>query len=125
MQIDPSPAGKREFLAPLRLELRDDGRVELILSTGGTDADAVIEESGHTPNGYFWDGVAGFLLESTAPEIGTSIEYDSEAGTFVAIGTDRRALARLGALLAVVANNPDAMRELIRAAQAAKFEFDD
>jgi hypothetical protein len=44
---------------------------------------------------------------------------------FAACGTDRGALERLGRLMAPYANDPALMRDLVAAAEAAGFEFDD
>ncbi|WP_425553534.1 hypothetical protein [Dactylosporangium salmoneum] len=38
-----------------------------MLDAGTTDADEVIEELGHEPNGYFWDSIAQLLVDAEAP----------------------------------------------------------
>ena len=41
------------------------GKFSLMLVAGTTDVDEVIEELGHEPNGYFWEGIASRSCWST------------------------------------------------------------
>ncbi|HEV2638720.1 MAG TPA: immunity 51 family protein [Actinocrinis sp.] len=63
------------------------------------DVDDVFDECGQFGNGYGWEGVARSALRARAPELAERLQFDSEAGTFVAYGEDAAALQGLGALL--------------------------
>lgn len=56
-------------------------------------------EAGYEGNGYGWAGVAQSAVSLRAPELAERINFDPEAGTFVAYGTDAEALRQLGLLL--------------------------
>jgi hypothetical protein len=101
------------------------GKYSLLLNAGTTGVDDTIEELGHEPNGYFWEGVAQRIVEAEAPQLAGRFGYDPEAGMFCAYGSDRVALAELAALMEAVAGDPDRMRELVAGADADGFEFDD
>jgi len=115
-----------ERLQPLRL-LQNGEMYSLVLDAGCTASDRTIEESGHEPNGYFWLGVALWLMRCGALEASLSerLDFDPEGDTFVAHGTDRAALETLGLEIARLANDEAAMSELITAADAAGHDFDD
>jgi len=110
---------------PLRLVETTSGKYSLILDAGTTAVDEVIEELGHEPNGYFWEGVAQLLVSTEAPALESRFAYDPEGGMFCAYGTDRSALEDLAARMAAVATDADRMRQLIATAAANGFEFDD
>ncbi len=112
-------------MTPLKLIETDPGRYSLLLDAGDTSVDGLIEELGHEPNGYFWEGIAELLVEHEATELGGRFDYDPEGGMFCAYGTDRAALEELGALMAAVANDANRTRELMALAEATGFEFDD
>jgi hypothetical protein len=97
------------------------GRYHLQLAAGSTAVDDVIEELGHEPNGYFWQGVAELL----APDLASDVDYDSEGDTFVAFGADQDVMADLGTRMAAVANDAVRLRALVTEAEADGFEFDD
>jgi hypothetical protein len=110
---------------PLKLiEIRP-GSYSLLLNAGSTVVDEVVEELGHEPNGYFWEGVAQFLAGEQAPGLVGRFDYDSEAGMFCAYGSDRAALEELAAMLAPVANENAQVRDVVARATTAGFEFDD
>ncbi|MFK7989844.1 MAG: Imm51 family immunity protein [Sandaracinaceae bacterium] len=102
-----------------------DGTHTLQLVAGMTAVDGAIEEAGHEPNGYFWEGVAMLLVASRAPALDGRFEYDSEGGTFVAHGPDKSALEELRALMATVANDPRELNAIIALAAKRGFQFDD
>jgi immunity protein 51 of polymorphic toxin system len=112
-------------MRPLKLIETDPGKYSLLLNTGTTPVDGLIEELGHQPHGYFWEGVAQLLVSGEAPALQGRFSYDPEAGMFCAYGQDRVALEQLGALMAAVATDADRMRALIALADAQGFEFDD
>ncbi|GAA1818412.1 hypothetical protein GCM10009682_43820 [Luedemannella flava] len=103
----------------------DPGKYSLLLNAGTTDVDDVITSLRHEPNGYFWEGIAQRLVATEAQHLDGRFGYDPEAGMFVAYGTDREALAELGALLDAVASDADRLRAIVAAAIADGFEFDD
>ncbi|GAA3772089.1 immunity 51 family protein [Micromonospora maritima] len=109
----------------LRLIETTPGQFSLLLDAGTTPVDALVEELGHEPNGYFWRGVAEVLVSTQAPTLGGRFAYDPEGGMFCAHGTDRGALHELEALLNTVAADGERMRRLITDAEARGFEFDD
>jgi hypothetical protein len=111
-------------MTPLKLVETSPGKFSLLLDAGSTAADDVIEQLGHEPNGYFWEGVARFLVRTQAPALDGRFSYDPEAGMFSAYGEDREALQQLGTLMSTVAADGDGMRRLIASADVAGFEFD-
>ena len=110
---------------PLNLIETEQGSYSLLLVAGATPVDETIEELGHEPNGYFWEGVAQFVIETTAPDLTGRLDFDSEGGTFCAYGADRSALEELGTRLAALANEAQRLRDLVVRATDAGFEFDD
>lgn len=89
------------------------------------DCDAVpvaetIRTAGHEPNGYFWES----LLDFVEPKLARTIDYDSEADAFFAYGPVED-LRSLQATLAPLVSDPSELREVLRAAEAADYEFDD
>jgi hypothetical protein len=112
-------------MTPLRILETTPGSFSLLLDAGETAVDAVVEELGHTPNGYFWEGVARFLVETEAPALDEHLDYDPEAGMFCAYSEDRAALEQLGQLMAAVANDSGRLRTLVAAADERGFELDD
>ena len=81
----------------------------------------VVEAHDHEPNGYFWEGVANWLIsQCLAPEV----SMDPESSMFSAQGTP----AELDAFLTAIAPylvEDDTMVALIEEAEAAGHEFDD
>jgi hypothetical protein len=110
---------------PLKIFENEPGSYSLLLYAGSTVADEAIEELGHEPNGYFWEGVAQFLVGEQAPGLVGRLDYDSEGGMFCAYSSDRAALEELAALLAPVANESAQVRDVVARATTAGFEFDD
>jgi hypothetical protein len=101
------------------------GGFSLLLNAGTTPVDALVEELGHEPNGYFWEGVAQRLVATGAPSLEGRFNYDPEADMFCAYGEDRASLEALGELLDAVATDDSRMRSLVAAADADGFDFDD
>ncbi|MFC4052956.1 Imm51 family immunity protein [Actinomadura syzygii] len=112
-------------MKPLKLFETTPGNFSLLLDAGTTQVDETVQELGHEPNGYFWEGVAQFLVSTEAKTLDGRFSYDPEAGMFCAYGTDRDALQELGDLMSAIAADADRMRALVAAATAAGFEFDD
>jgi hypothetical protein len=74
----------------------------------------VFDECGCYGNGYGWEGVARSAVRAHAPEISDRVDYDPEAGMFVARSTDRAALERLGMLLRTALHDRTFLADLIR-----------
>lgn len=110
---------------PPKLVETKPGSYSLLLNAGSTVVDGAVEELGHEPNGYFWEGVAQFLVGEQAPGLVGRFDYDSEAGMFCAYGSDRAALEELAAVLAPVVNESGQVRDVLARATTACFEFDD
>ncbi|MEV1003742.1 Imm51 family immunity protein [Nonomuraea sp. NPDC050202] len=94
-------------MSPMRLLATTPGKFSLLLDAGTTQVDELVEESGHEPNGYFWEGVARFLVSTEAPTLAARFQYDSEGGTFCAYGDDQKALRDLAELMSAVATDGD------------------
>lgn len=101
------------------------GAFSLLLDAGTTPVDELVVQLGHEPNGYFWEGVARFLVSTEAQALEGRFSYDPEGGMFCAYGKDRPALQELADLMSAVATSSDRMRRLVTSATAAGFEFDD
>ncbi|MFA1543483.1 Imm51 family immunity protein [Actinomadura monticuli] len=101
------------------------GRFSLLLDAGTTQVDELVEQLGHEPNGYFWEGVAQFLVSTEAPALDGRFAYDPEGGMFCAHSEDRTVLQELAELITPVTTDGDRMRTLITSAEASGFEFDD
>jgi hypothetical protein len=110
---------------PIKIVQTSPGKFSLLLNTGTTDVDDVVEELEHEPNGYFWEGVAEYLVSTEAPHLRGRFGFDPEGGMFVAYGTDRAALDDLAARLTAVATDAGRIRQLVTAAEESGFEFDD
>ena len=110
-------------MEPLKLIEPQPGQFSLLLNDYSTSAiDATVTELGHTPNGYFWEGVAQTIVRQQAPELKSRFRFDCEAGMFCAYGTDRAALDQLGRLMSVLATSPDALRALMSSANPDDFD---
>ncbi|MGR6999786.1 immunity 51 family protein [Yinghuangia aomiensis] len=83
---------------------------------------AVFEGCGQYGNGYGWEGVARSAVRSRAPELGGRFAYDCEADMFVAYGTDREALRKLGALLRDAYRDDVLLRDLIESGDPDEFD---
>ncbi|WP_416903052.1 Imm51 family immunity protein [Micromonospora echinospora] len=112
-------------MTPLKLIETTPGKYSLLLNAGTTPVDGLVEELGHEPNGYFWEGVARLLVSTEAPALDGRFSYDPEGGMFCAYGADRNALEELAVRMAAVATDGERMRQVIAAAEANGFEFDD
>ncbi|MGJ4089351.1 Imm51 family immunity protein [Corynebacterium macclintockiae] len=87
------------------------------------EAISVIEQAGHTPNGYFLDNLTKYLLrQANVPTDG--IEFDSEAGMFSLIGTTET-LQPLHAQLTDLFNNTTDLQRTLKRAKATGTDFDD
>ena len=87
------------------------------------EAVGVIQQAGHTPNGYFLDNLAKYLLRQANITI-DGIEFDSEAGMFSLIGT-ADTLQPLHQQLTGLFNNTHDLQQTLNQAKAAGTDFDD
>ena len=87
------------------------------------EAISVIEQAGHTPNGYFLDNLTKYLLRQTGVTT-DGIEFDSEAGMFSLIGTTET-LEPLHTQLTDLFNNTNDLQQALNQAKAAGTDFDD
>ena len=87
------------------------------------EAISVIEQAGHTPNGYFLDNLTKYLLRQ-ANITTDGIEFDSDAGMFSLIGTTET-LQPLHTQLTDLFNNTNDLQQTLKQAKAAGTDFDD
>jgi hypothetical protein len=109
---------------PLRLVETEPGSYSLLLDAL-TAVDGAIKEVGHEPNGYFWEGVARYLVQTEAPALADSIFYDPEGSMFCANAGSRDVLEALAALMRPLTTDAARVRRLVTDAVAAGFQFDD
>ena len=82
----------------------------------------VITAAGHEPNGYFFEGLAGYLISQH--DLGDKgIDPDSESGMFCCYG-DRAALDELRKLMLDVIADPTKLAGVIEEAEAKGHDFD-
>ena len=110
---------------PLKVVETSPGKYSLLLNAGTTQVDRLIEELGHEPHGYFWEGVAQLLISTEAPGLEGRLKFDPESSMFCAYGEDLQALEELGTRMAAVASDPERMRQIVAHAEATGFVFDD
>src|SRR5262249_41021115 len=103
---------------PIEVEETEPGRYSLWLEAGTTNGDDLISELGHTPNGYFWEGIVELLVTSEACGPKGRFSCDPEAGAFCAHSHDRVVLEDLAARLRSVATGEDQLRHLVQLAAA-------
>ena len=77
----------------------DDGSRSVFFECDAPPTWKVVEAHGHQPNGYFWEGVANWLIsQGRAPEV----SMDPEGSMFSAQGTPAELDAFLAALPAAI-----------------------
>jgi hypothetical protein len=109
------PSGdERQAIAPFFLVEPDEpgGRYDLCLADAYSPVE-LFEEEGRSGNGYAWDSVARVALAQLGIDAET-IDFDSEAGTFVALSHSRDNLLVLGRKLAALLRDEPALRKAIR-----------
>ena len=107
----------KQTYAPLSLfeYSHDPGHYCLMLSDHHmVKVEEVFEANGQYGNGYGWTGVARQAIRVHAAALADRIEFDSEAGTFVAHGRDLDALRRLGGWLRDAFHDRDQLVPLVR-----------
>ena len=85
---------------------------QLLLADAASPVE-IFEPEGRSGNGYAWDSVARVAIRAF-PEHADAIEFDSEAGTFVAMCDQKAPLIALGAALLRLLENPAELRTVIR-----------
>lgn len=73
------------------------------------DGMATFEEHGAYGNGYGWESVIVPAFERAHPQLAGSIEYDSEAESFVARAATEAPLDALAEVIAAVTASKDAL----------------
>lgn len=115
----------RETFAPLVFFEYDHkpGHYCLMLSDNHMlSTEPVFAEFGYDGGGYGWAGVARSAVATQEAGLAERINFDPEAGMFVAYGADAEALRRLGALLHTALQDPAALRTLIAAGDPEWFD---
>lgn len=122
---DTMPTDTQQEDQPLFHLAEIDGMTTLFaaIDTIPKEAVGVIEQAGHTPNGYFLDSLARYLLRQ-ANVTTDGIEFDSEAGMFSLIGTTET-LQPLHTQLTDLFNNTNNLQQTLNQAKAAGTDFDD
>ncbi|MGJ4077528.1 Imm51 family immunity protein [Corynebacterium macclintockiae] len=122
---DTIPTNTQQEDQPLFHLAELDGMTTLFaaVDTMPREAVGVIEQAGHTPNGYFLDSLAKYLLRQ-ANVTTDGIEFDSDAGMFSLIGTTET-LQPLHTQLTDLFNNTNNLHQTLNQAKAAGTDFDD
>ncbi|MDO4259529.1 MAG: Imm51 family immunity protein [Actinomycetaceae bacterium] len=94
----------------------------LAIEAGDPRTTSTVEELGHEPNGYFWDGVVRRLTELGT--ISNEVDADPEGGEYIARGA-REDLEALAVVLTPYLDDDSTITEFIQAADADGFDFDD
>ena len=117
----PTPMTPEQFL-----HLADIEGTSTLFAVMDQTPDAVVEAitaAGHEPNGYFFEGLATYLISLHGLD-GAGIEADSEAGMFSLLGNSATLTALHGHLLRLLLN-PTELTTTIQQAEAAGHDFDD
>ena len=102
----------------------DDPEAEscVCMPCGDTQADEAVLAAGHEPTVDFLQSLIEYL--QARDDLALRIDFDCEAGTFVATG-DMSSLERVRTLLQVYTCDGDGVAALITEAEEAGFTFDD
>lgn len=73
----------------------------------------VFDQNGRYGNGYGWADVTIGMIRNEAPDLEKRIDFDPEAGTFVACGEDLEALQQLGEMLSEAFANRIRLAKLV------------
>jgi hypothetical protein len=73
-------------------------------------------EEGWLGNGYDWTSIARVVVEERLPDLRNGLDFDPEAGTFVALGSIE-ALKRLGGEMKKVFDDEASIRDLLGRAE--------
>lgn len=96
------------------------GQYSLTFPCRDLPANQVVIAAGHTPSGYFWEGIASLI----APDLVGVLELDSDTETFRASGL-RDDLEELRNKLELIIARPAAIRAALARADAEGFELHD
>ncbi len=108
-------------VAPCRLVDHGEGQFSLCLDDSRMPELALFNERGLSGNGYTWEAVADSLVRVRRPELTNGLNYDSEAGMFVALGT-RPVLVALAQLLQEALDDHQLLKAAIDAADPDSLE---
>jgi hypothetical protein len=109
-------------VAPFTLIETAPGMFSLLLRDLGATS-GPFEAAGHAGNGYSWQALAQYMLESSLSDVvAGQVELDSGADMFCARSHDHEALTQLGELLADAASNPKRLTKLIAGVPASLWD---
>ncbi len=108
-------------IAPFTIAETSPGKFSLLL-TVFEPASAVFDEAGVEGGGYAWEAIARHVVEHVALELQERLDFDPEASMFCAYGEDRDALLELGARLAALFHDRDALAKMIGTIGPENFE---
>lgn len=74
-------------------------------------------EEGWLGNGYDWESLATVFIDQHAPALADFIDFDPEAGTFVALSTSSEALRRFALAFKEACEDEALMEELFSQAE--------
>ena len=101
-----------------------DGAYSLVLTAGSGYMEDVFkarENEGLLPNGYGWEALAMAYIETTCPEYGDKIDFDSESGMFCAYSSDKDTLERFAAAFKAACEDKDKISAVLAKADPEKF----
>ena len=108
-------------VAPCRLVDHGEGQYSLCLDDAKMPEVALFNDRGLSGNGYTWQAVADSLVRLRRPELANGLNYDSEAGMFVALGT-RPILIALAHLLQEALDDQKLLKAAVEAADPDNLE---
>jgi hypothetical protein len=74
--------------------------VQIIVGSEGLEkAESLFEKHDNYPNGYGWEGLITYFLTEEHPDLLELIEFDCEAGAFVAVVDSEETMLRLAGVL--------------------------
>lgn len=77
------------------------------------DHSELFDEIGFEGGGYDWQSVMIYVLETELPELVDDIDFDSEAGMFVAYGQNKAALEKFAEKMDYLIGNKEELKEII------------
>lgn len=107
------------------MEPGEDSRTYDLYVPVGVPGDDGVVAAGHEPNGYFWESLLDYLVQTTASDLVDMYEPDSEADTFVVSSGHRTVIERLREVIAPYLDGTLPVQAIVTQAESSGFEFDD